>query len=121
MAVEPAAMSIAPLLLGLIVLVWSMPVAAPIGVLGILPAALIFIGLVGAVVDYMAAHGVKESMRQARDSPRQPETGCLNPSAEDPPGDAQERVTDMVHQLCERFLVTGAGSLHYISVHSGLR
>ena len=37
--------------------------------------------------------------------------------SEDPPGDAQERVTDLVHQLCERFLVAGAGSLHHISVH----
>lgn len=62
--------SIAPLLVIPIVLVWSMPDAAPIVVLGILPAAVILIGLMGAVMDYMAAHGVKESMKQARNSRR---------------------------------------------------
>ncbi len=41
--------------------------------------------------------------------------------SEDPPGDAQERVTDLVHQIGERFLIAGAGSLHHISLQETLR
>lgn len=41
--------------------------------------------------------------------------------SEDPPGDAQQRVTDLVHQFRERFLVAGAGSLHHISIQETLR
>ena len=39
----------------------------------------------------------------------------------DPPGYAQEGVTDLVHQIRERFLVAGAGSLHHVSVQETLR
>jgi len=41
--------------------------------------------------------------------------------AENPPGDAQEGVTDPVHQISERFLVAGTGSLHHVSIQRGLR
>jgi hypothetical protein len=40
---------------------------------------------------------------------------------DDPPGDAQQGVTDLVHQIRERFPVTGAGSLHHISIQGALR
>jgi hypothetical protein len=41
--------------------------------------------------------------------------------AKNPPCDAQERVTDLVHQIGKRFLVAGACSLHHISVQLTLR
>ena len=41
--------------------------------------------------------------------------------SEDPPGDAQERVTDLVHQLCERLLVAGPGPLNHGSIQLTLR
>ena len=41
--------------------------------------------------------------------------------SEDPPGDAQEGVADLVHQICERVLVAGAGSLHHVSIQPTLR
>ena len=40
--------------------------------------------------------------------------------AEDPPGDPEQRVADLVHQIRERLLVAGAGSLHEVSVHRSL-
>jgi len=58
--------SIAPLIAIFVVLLWSVPEAAPILLVAIVPAALLFIGLPGAVMDYMSAHGTKEAMKRAR-------------------------------------------------------
>jgi hypothetical protein len=41
--------------------------------------------------------------------------------SEDPPGDAEELVTDLVHQICERVLIARADSLHGVSTHEALR
>jgi hypothetical protein len=41
--------------------------------------------------------------------------------SEDPPCDPQERVTYLVHQICESVLIAGAGSLHHISIQLTLR
>ena len=37
--------------------------------------------------------------------------------AQDPPGDAEERVADLVHQIRERLLVARASPLDEVSVH----
>lgn len=59
--------SFAPLTVVATIAVAMRPGAAPILVLGILPAAIIIFGLLGAVMDYMAANGIKESLKRARD------------------------------------------------------
>ena len=41
--------------------------------------------------------------------------------AEDPPSDAQKGVTDLVHQVRERLLIAGAGSLYDFSIQPTLR
>ncbi|HEY6608734.1 MAG TPA: hypothetical protein VI277_06005 [Candidatus Limnocylindria bacterium] len=41
--------------------------------------------------------------------------------AKDSPSDAQERVTDLPHQVLERFLIAGACSLHHGSIQPTLR
>ena len=64
---------------------------------------------------------------QVRELPPDGQQGVLqhvlreNRVAEDPSRDAQQRVTDLVHQIGKRFLVAGAGSLHHLSVHGTLR
>ena len=62
--------SFAPLAALAIIAVAMQPAAAPVVILGILPAAVIVIGLTGAVMDYMTAQGIKQSMKQARNARR---------------------------------------------------
>ena len=59
--------SFAPLLLMVMLVAVARPNAAPIVFLGVLPAAVVFISLLTAVMDYMAANGIKDSMRRARE------------------------------------------------------
>jgi len=41
--------------------------------------------------------------------------------AQDPPGDAEERSTDLVHQVRERLLVAPTGPLDEVSIHGSSR